>query len=84
MKPFYAISLFLVTALIAAGCANGATPSNTNVSTSTNIEAPSAADTVGGDHHAGETNVAPHEETPTPTSGTAQDHDDSNEPPHRH
>ncbi len=96
LKPF--IPLLLVVAL--AGCAGTSATTQGTGDTEPTAAAVSSkrADsaTSPDDHHAGETNVAPHDDSVAsasadhvddpnePAHGHSSSHDDSNEPPHRH
>ena len=86
----YSLSLFAVAIL--AGC-SGAQTSTENTD-GDRAKVPSVASSV--DHHEGETNVMPHDDSQTgidhhegetdvvPHGHSVSSHDDSNEPPHRH
>ena len=90
------IPLLLVVALV--GCAGtSATTKETDDTepTAAAVSSTSTGDAASSDdHHAGETDVQPHDDTPAssaahiddpnePAHGHSSSHDDSNEPPHR-
>ena len=93
----YFIPFLLVVAL--AGCGSNTTtqPKADTEPTATTVSSVSTGSNASSDdHHKGETNVQPHDDSAAsvpayhvddpnePAHGHSSSHDDSNEPPHRH
>lgn len=92
MKKFLFLFTLTFSTVLISACSSSATPD------ASIIQEGKIDKTIEklGDHHEGETNVAPHDDNPSPaeahddadTAPHGHDpvgaHDDSNEPPHRH
>lgn len=100
MRSFFLLSISLLTLGLAAcsGGAKDAEPAAKKPATKQEVQAPvadsAASSASSDDHHAGETNVQPHDDSLSPSAdhiddpnepahGHSSSHDDSNEPPHR-
>ncbi len=102
MKNIAKYSLSLIAVALLAGCTGAQTSTgNTNgdsaqMPSAASSKATEAAATSSVDHHEGEANVMPHDESQTgidhhegemdvaPHGHSVSSHDDSNQPPHRH